>query len=63
MRLRQIGLIGAAIAFARSARGQRIIADARRKYDTPENRAKVNDAFQNARRSWDSHGPSSGRAH
>jgi len=61
--MRKIALIGAAISFARSERGQRLIADARRKYDTPENRAKVNEAVQNARKSWDSRGGSTGRAH
>lgn len=30
-----------AVAFARSPQGQRMIADARRKYDTPENRARL----------------------
>ena len=30
-----------AVAFARSPQGQRMIADARRKYDTPANRAKL----------------------
>ena len=33
------GLLGAAMAFARSPQGQRMIRDARRRYDTPENRA------------------------
>lgn len=33
------GLIGAAMAFARSPQGQRMIREARRRYDTPENRA------------------------
>lgn len=51
MRLRQIGLIGAAIAFARSERGQRLIVDARRRYDTPENRAKISGVVQSARKS------------
>jgi hypothetical protein len=49
MRMRRAGLLGAAIAFARSERGQRMIADARRKYDTPANRAKLNDAISNLR--------------
>ena len=51
MGLRRIGLIGAVIAFARSERGQRFISDARRKYDTPENRAKVSEALRSARKS------------
>ena len=33
------GLIGAAMAFARSPQGQRMIREARRRYDTPQNRA------------------------
>lgn len=32
------GLLGMAMAFARSPQGQRMIRDARRKYDTPQNR-------------------------
>ncbi len=32
------GLLGAAIAFARSPQGQRMIMEARRRYDTPQNR-------------------------
>jgi len=49
MRLRRLGLLGAAVTFARSERGQRLIAQAREKYDTPENRAKLRDAVANAR--------------
>ncbi len=33
------GLLGMAMAFARSPQGQRMIREARRRYDTPENRA------------------------
>ena len=33
------GLLGAALAFARSPQGQRMIREARRRYDTPQNRA------------------------
>ena len=33
------GLLGMAMAFARSPQGQRMIMDARRRYDMPENRA------------------------
>jgi hypothetical protein len=32
------GLLGAALAFARSPQGQRMIMEARRRYDTPQNR-------------------------
>lgn len=32
------GLMGMVLAFARSPQGQRIIMDARRRYDTPQNR-------------------------
>ena len=32
------GLLGAAMAFARSPQGQRMIMEARRRYDTPQNR-------------------------
>ena len=32
------GLLGAALAFARSPQGQRMIREARRRYDTPQNR-------------------------
>jgi len=41
--MRRLGLLASAVAFARSEQGQRLIADARRRYDTPENRAKLND--------------------
>jgi hypothetical protein len=34
-------LITAAVAFARSPQGQRLIREARRRYDTPANRAKL----------------------
>jgi hypothetical protein len=63
MRTRKLWLVGAAIAFARSERGQRIIADARRRYDTPENRAKVSEAFENLRKPRGAGGASSGRGH
>jgi hypothetical protein len=32
------GLLGMALAFARSPQGQRMLMDARRRYDTPQNR-------------------------
>lgn len=41
MRMGRMGLVGAAITFARSERGQRMIQEARLKYDTPANRAKA----------------------
>jgi hypothetical protein len=47
--MRRLGLLASAVAFARSERGQRLIADARRKYDTPEHRAKLNEAVANMR--------------
>jgi len=51
MRLRRLGLIAAAVTFARSERGQKVIQQARQKYDTPENRAKVREAVAGARSS------------
>ena len=45
MRLRRLGLIGAAVTFARSERGQQLIRQARERYDTPENRAKARQAL------------------
>lgn len=32
------GLLGAALAFAQSPQGQRMLREARRRYDTPQNR-------------------------
>jgi hypothetical protein len=37
--LRRAGLLGAALTFARSERGQRLLRDAKTRLDTPENRA------------------------
>jgi hypothetical protein len=51
MKLRQIGLIGAAMSFARTERGQRLIAQTRQKYDTPANRAKARDVLNGLRNS------------
>jgi hypothetical protein len=51
MRLRRAGLLGMAISFARSERGQRMIRDARDKYDTPANRAKAREALSGRGRS------------
>ena len=49
MRLRRLGLLGAAVTFARSERGQRMIQQAREKYDTPENRAKARETLAGLR--------------
>ena len=38
-----------ALAFARSPQGQRMIMEARRRYDTPENRARLREAVAGAR--------------
>jgi len=35
---RRAGLLGAALAFAQSPQGQRMLMEARRRYDTPQNR-------------------------
>lgn len=45
-----MGLLGAAISVARSEQGQRVIRQAREKYDTPANRAKLREAVANRRR-------------
>jgi len=42
-------LIGAALAFARSPQGQRALADARRRFDTPANRAKLRETLSGLR--------------
>ena len=60
MRMSRLGLVASAVAFARSERGQRMIADARRRYDTPENRAKLSEAIGNLRNR--SGGPNTRRA-
>ena len=49
MRLRRLGLIAGAVTFARSERGQRLIRQAREKYNTPENRAKAREAVAGLR--------------
>jgi hypothetical protein len=51
MRIRRLGLLGLAITFARSQRGQQLISQARQKYDTPANRAKARDAMSGLRTS------------
>jgi hypothetical protein len=43
MRMKRASLIGAAVAFARSPRGQEMLSKARQKYDTPQNRARLRD--------------------
>jgi hypothetical protein len=49
MRMGRMGMLAAAVAFARSERGQKFIAGARRKYDTPANRAKLTGAIGDLR--------------
>jgi hypothetical protein len=41
-----------AIAFARSERGQHLIDQARQRYDTPANRARVRSTLQGLRDSY-----------
>jgi hypothetical protein len=48
--MRRAGVLGAAIAFARSPQGQHLIGEARRRFDTPENRAKVRQLVAERRR-------------
>ena len=48
-RTRRAGLLGAAVAFARSERGQRAVAQARAKFDTPENRRKLQETVRGLR--------------
>jgi hypothetical protein len=45
MRMKRASLIGAAVAFARSPRGQEMLSKARQKYDTPQNRARLRDTM------------------
>ena len=61
MRLRRLGLLGAAITFARSEQGQRMIQQARARYDTPQNRAKVREAIGNVRSGRTATTPTAGR--
>ncbi|MCW2500350.1 MAG: hypothetical protein JWN87_2026 [Frankiales bacterium] len=49
MRLGRAGLVGAAISFARSKRGQQLIHDVRRKVDTPANRHKLQETVKGLR--------------
>ena len=39
------GLLGIVVAFLRSPQGQRLLREARLRYDTPANRAKLREAF------------------
>ena len=48
-RMRRAGLLGAAVSFVRSEQGQRVIAQARARLDTPENRRKVQETVQSLR--------------
>jgi multisubunit Na+/H+ antiporter MnhG subunit len=43
-------LLAGLVALASSPKGRRMIADARTKYDTPENRKKVGDAISQLRK-------------
>lgn len=47
--MRKVGFVGAAVSFARSSRGQQLIGDARRRYDTPANRERAKQGFQQVR--------------
>jgi hypothetical protein len=47
--LRRAGLLGAAISFARSERGQRMLSDARARIDTPANRQKLKSTVTSVR--------------
>lgn len=50
MGLARKGLVGAAaVGFLQSPRGRRVIADARRRLDTPENREKARRLVEQAR--------------
>ena len=42
-------LLASAIAFASSPKGRKMLASARTKYDTPENRKKIGDAISQLR--------------
>lgn len=41
MRMKNAGIAGAVVTFLTSEQGKRLIREARRRYDTPTNRAKV----------------------
>lgn len=45
MKMKRVGLLGMAVTFARGERGQRMIREARAKYDTPANRAKAREVL------------------
>jgi len=48
-RMRRAGLLGAVVSFAQSPQGRRMIEQARRKYDTPENRVKLRETVAGLR--------------
>ncbi len=47
--LGRLAVLGGIVAFARSSKGKQVIAQTREKYDTPENRAKVQQAVSSVR--------------
>ena len=49
MRMKRAGLLGAAIAFGQSERGQRLVREVKAKYDTPANRSKARDTLAGLR--------------
>ncbi|GAC1330010.1 MAG: hypothetical protein NVSMB13_17880 [Mycobacteriales bacterium] len=49
MRLRRASVVAAAVAFVQSPQGQQMIARARERFDTPANRAKLQQAAQQLR--------------
>ena len=49
MRMRRAGLLGAAITFAQSQRGQQMIRQARARLDTPANREALRNAVSKGR--------------
>jgi len=49
MKLRRASLVAAAAAFVQSPQGQQMIAQARERYDTPANRARLRQAAERVR--------------
>jgi len=47
--LGRLAVLGGIVAFARSSKGKQVIAQTREKYDTPANRAKVQQAVSSVR--------------